>query len=54
MNGFIGADRLDLSGDGGDDIVNCGDDSDTDTVTMDAGDSLQGNSCDGDTIVTVP
>jgi len=55
VNGFSGADSINVSGDGGGDTVNCGGgDSATDAVTMDAGDAVQGNSCDGDTIVTVP
>lgn len=52
--GFAGADSINVAGDGGGDSVNCGSDSAPDTVTRDAGDTLQGTSCDGDMIVTAP
>lgn len=54
VNGSGGADSIYVAGDGGGDFVNCGSDSVTDTVTKDAGDTLQGTSCNGDTIVTAP
>jgi Ca2+-binding RTX toxin-like protein len=54
VNGATGADSINVAGDGGGDFINCGGDLATDMVTRDAGDTIQGNSCDGDTIVTVP
>ena len=51
----VSGDTINVSGDGGNDTVGCGgNDEDTDTVTKDAGDSILGNLCDGDTIINVP
>lgn len=52
VNGQLGADTINVSG--GNDFVNCGGDSATDTVTRDTGDLIIGDSCNGDTITTVP
>ena len=54
LNGSSGADSLNVAGDGGGDLVNCGSDSATDTVTKDAGDAILGDTCNGDSIVTAP
>jgi hypothetical protein len=54
VSGHTGADNINVSGDGGNDIVNCGSDLVVDTVTKDQADQLQGNSCQGDTINNVP
>jgi hypothetical protein len=55
VNGSSGADTINVYGDGGGDGVNCGfGDGDTDTATIDSGDFIVPNSCNGDTIITVP
>ena len=54
VNGYLGADTINVKDNTPGDIVNCGSDTATDTVTKDDGDTLQGNSCDGDTIISTP
>jgi RTX calcium-binding nonapeptide repeat (4 copies) len=57
VHGSEGADTINVSGDpsSGGDSINCGDnDGDTDTVTKDSVDTIQGTSCDGDTVINVP
>lgn len=54
INGFLGADTIDVSGDptGASDTVNCGNDTVTDTVTKDPND--QTLNCATDSVTTVP
>jgi RTX calcium-binding nonapeptide repeat (4 copies) len=54
VNGYLGADTINVKDGNGGDIVNCGNDTVTDTVTKDDGDTLQGDSCNGDTIISTP